>query len=113
MRVCVFTGPVFASNDPVVKGVKIPVRFWKVIAFLHDETGQLTATGYVASQAKAVAELKPAFVFGDLENQQRPLAAIEKMTGLSFGKLSKRDVLVDAGASFAASLRDVHDIMLA
>lgn len=113
MRVSVLTGPIFAVDDPVVKGIKIPVRFWKVVAFLHDETGELTATGYVASQAKAVAELKPTFVFGDFENQQRPLAAIEKMAGLSFGALTARDVLAEAGEAFAASLRDVRDIMLA
>lgn len=113
MRVCVFTGPIFATDDPVVRGIKIPVRFWKVLAFLHDATGKLTATGYVASQAKAVAELKPTFVFGDFENQQRPLVAIEKMAGLSFGRLAAHDVLAEAGEAFAASLRDVRDIMLA
>lgn len=113
MRVCVFTGPVFADADPVIHGVKVPVRFWKVVAFLHDETEQLTATGYLASQAKAIADLKPAFVFGDFENQQRPLEAIESMTGLSFGVLTQRDVLAKAGPAFAASLRDVRDIMLA
>lgn len=113
MRVNVFTGPVFASDDPMVRGIKIPVRFWKVVAFLHDETGQLTATGYVASQANAVGERNKTFVFGDFENQQRPLAAIEKLVGLSFGKLTARDVLAAAGEGFAASLRDVRDIMLA
>ncbi|MFT3815703.1 MAG: DNA/RNA non-specific endonuclease [Acidovorax sp.] len=113
MRVSVFTGPVFAGSDPVIHGVKVPVRFWKVVAFLHDETEQLTATGYLASQAKAIADLKPAFVFGDFENQQRPLAAIEALAGLSFGELTQLDVLAGAGPSFAASLKDVRDIMLA
>lgn len=113
MRVSVFTGPVFAASDPVVHGVKIPVRFWKIVAFVHDETGALTATGYLASQAKAVADLKPAFVFGDFEHQQRPLAAIEAMTGLKFPDLTPHDVLAGAGVNFAAALRDVRDIMLA
>lgn len=113
MRISVFTGPIFADADPVIHGVKVPTRFWKVVAFLHDDTEQLTATGYIASQAKAIADLKPAFVFGDFENQQRPLSAIESLTGLSFGRLAQRDVLAGAGPSFAASLRDVRDIMLA
>lgn len=117
MRVCVFTGPVFAGSDPVIHGVKVPVRFWKVAAFLHDVSGQLTATGYIASQARAIADLKPAitpsFVFGDFAHQQRPLAAIEALTGLSFGTLTRRDVLAGAEPTFAAALRDVRDIMLA
>lgn len=113
MRVSVMTGPVFAKNDPKVHGIQVPVRFWKVVAFLHDETERLTATGYIASQAKAIADLKPTFVFGDFENQQRPLVAIEKMTGLSFGKLTNLDVLAGAGTDFAARLNNTRDIMLA
>jgi endonuclease G len=113
MRLCVMTGPVFEADDPVVHGVRIPLRFWKVIAFLHDETGKLAASGYVASQARAVGSLKPAFVFGDIEHQQRPITAIEAMTGLKFPGLAKQDVLAGAGPDFAAALRDVRDIMLA
>lgn len=113
MRISVFTGPVFANDDPVVHGVKVPVRFWKVVAFVHDETGRLAASGYVSSQAKAVADLSPAFVFGDIENQQRPVVAIERLCGMSFGALAQSDVLAGAGPDFAAALRDVRDIMLA
>lgn len=122
MRVNVMTGPVFADTDPVIHGVQVPVRFWKVVAFLHDDTGELTATAYLASQARAIDDLRPAaagpvvrptFVFGDFENQQRPLAAIEQLTGLAFGTLTDRDVLAGASPSFAAQLRDVRDIMLA
>lgn len=113
MRISVFTGPVLAGDDPVIHGVKVPVRFWKVVAFIHDETGRLAASGYVSSQARAISGLAPAFVFGDFENQQRPLAAIEQISGLSFGELAGADVLAGAGADFAAALRDVRDIMLA
>ncbi|WCM92800.1 DNA/RNA non-specific endonuclease [Acidovorax sp. NCPPB 2350] len=113
MRVSVFTGPVFAPGDPVIHGVQVPVRFWKVVAFVMDGTEAVAATGYVSSQARAIAEVRPAFVFGDFENQQRPLAAIEAMAGLSFGPLAARDVLAGAGPDFAAALRDVRDILLA
>jgi DNA/RNA endonuclease G (NUC1) len=37
MRISVFTGPILKSTDPVKFGVKVPVEFWKVIAFIHDE----------------------------------------------------------------------------
>lgn len=114
MQVSVFTGPVFADDDPVIHAVQVPVRFWKVVAFVHDGTAQLTATGYVASQARAIADLgRKTFVFGDIENQQRPLAAIESLAGLSFGELTGRDVLAGAGTDFAAVLRETRDIMLA
>lgn len=113
MRLCIFTGPVFRADDPVVHSVKIPAQFWKVIAFVHDETGEIAATGYVSSQAAAIAGLKPLFVFGEFSNQQRPLAAIEALTQLSFSDLTARDVLAGADVSFAIALQDAQDIMLA
>lgn len=113
MRISVFTGPVFTPRDPVLHGLRIPLRFWKVLAFVHDDTGELTAVGYLASQASVVADLKPSFVFGIFEDQQRPLSAIEQLSGLSFGELTRRDVLAGAGPAFAVAVRDVRDVMLA
>ena len=53
MKICVFTGPIFADDDPVKFGVQVPVEFWKVIAFVHDETDELCATGYTMSQRRS------------------------------------------------------------
>ena len=50
MRISVFTGPFLLRDDPVRHGVQIPRSFWKVIAFVHDETRQLSATGYTMAQ---------------------------------------------------------------
>ena len=91
MRISVFTGPVFKSNDPVRFGVKIPVSFWKVIAFIHDDTGRLCATGYRISQEDFLQEEE--FVFGAHKTTQVPIASIERLTGMSFGHLSDLDPL--------------------
>jgi endonuclease G len=91
MRICVFTGPVLRSSDPTRFGVKIPLTFWKVIAFVHDETGELCATGYTMSQKDSLREDE--FVFGAHRTAQTSLAAIENMTGLSFGSLTDLDPL--------------------
>jgi endonuclease G len=40
MRISVFTGPFLTSEDPTTFGIPIPIEFWKVIAFIHDETRQ-------------------------------------------------------------------------
>jgi endonuclease G len=50
MRISVFTGPFLTSEDPTRFGVQIPTEFWKVIAFIHDETRQLCATGYTMTE---------------------------------------------------------------
>jgi endonuclease G len=93
MKICVFTGPVFRTNDPIRFKVKIPVKFWKVIAFIHDETGELTATGYVMSQKSFLQDEE--FVFGPHSTAQTTLASIQNMTGLSFGDLVSRDPLIE------------------
>jgi endonuclease G, mitochondrial len=41
MKISVFTGPYFTDDDPTMYGVRIPLAFWKIIAFIHDETGKL------------------------------------------------------------------------
>lgn len=89
MRISVITGPVFTKDDPTKFGVRIPVEFFKIIAFIHDDTGDLCATGYTVSQADNLRNEE--FVFGEFETYQIPIKTIEKRTGLSFGRLSDVD----------------------
>jgi len=51
-RLSVFTGPVLAGTDPLYRGTRIPLRFWKIAAFV--DTGDLAATGYVLDQTPVV-----------------------------------------------------------
>jgi endonuclease G len=90
MKISVFTGPVFKdSSDPDYFGVKVPVWFWKVIAFIHDQTGALTATGYKMSQRNTLPGEE--FVYGRYETYQTSLREIEGLSGLSFGALTNLD----------------------
>jgi DNA/RNA endonuclease G (NUC1)/S1-C subfamily serine protease len=102
MRICVFTGPFLANDDPVRFEVKAPVIFWKVLAFIHDQTGQLCATGYTMSQKSFIGEEE--FVFGRHENDQRPIHEIERRAGLSFGPLAALDPLHDQPEAAALPL---------
>jgi endonuclease G len=89
MKICVITGPIFAEDDPVKYGIKIPVEFFKIIAFIHDKTKKLCATGYTVSQEDYLKNEE--FVFGEFETYQVSIKSIETRTGLSFGNLSKVD----------------------
>ena len=100
-KISMFTGPYFTKNDPTMFGVRIPVKFWKVIAFVHDETGELCATGYEMSQE---ANLEPPeFVFGDFVSPQLnvstqvPISTIESRAGISFDRLADVDPLSNEG----------------
>lgn len=97
MRISVFTGPYFDDvNDPVLYGVQVPVKFWKVIAFIHDRTGRLCATGYEMNQ-QGVLPSATEFVFGEFRSRQLGVAtqtsirSIEARSGLSFQGLADVD----------------------
>jgi endonuclease G len=109
MRICVITGPVLDDEDPERWGVKIPLRFWKVIAFVHDDTKKLTATGYVMSQEDFLAPEE--FIYGQYETRQRPIREIEELAGLSFGDLARRDPLRRGPEALAPPLTSFEQIV--
>lgn len=98
MKISVFTGPYFSDSDTPMYGVLIPRAFWKIIAFIHDETGELCATGYEMSQERNL-QPEQEFVFGAFTSRhlsratQVPIRAIEARSGLRFGDLASVDAL--------------------
>ncbi|CAN5298369.1 hypothetical protein BH10ACI1_BH10ACI1_11540 [soil metagenome] len=85
-KVSVFTGPVFANDDAVYRGVKIPKQFWKVAVMINSDN-KLSATAYIVSQKDLVANLEAEFVFGKYKTFQVSIETIEQLTGLDFGSL--------------------------
>lgn len=99
-RASVFTGPVFRETDrrlkaqPGAQDVQIPEEFWKVAVMVNDDTGELSATGYVLSHGPLIRDLvEAAFVFGAYETYQVRIDRIEQATGLDFGALRPFDPL--------------------
>jgi endonuclease G, mitochondrial len=107
MRISVFTGPFLSSDDPVMFDVQVPIEFWKLIAFIHDETGALCATGYSMSQQDFLSEDE--FVFGKHKTTQCSISSIEQRSGLSFGNLADLDPFEDL-EGIAPELRSVEQI---
>lgn len=108
MRISVITGPVLRDDDPTRYGVKIPRSFWKVIAFIHDKSGKLCASGYSISQADHIREEE--FVYGAYDTYQRPLSWIEEEAGVSFGALTNLDPLARAPETISAPLMGFDQI---
>ena len=108
MRISVFTGPFLIADDPVREGVRIPRSFWKVIAFIHDKTGRLCATGYTMSQEAFLRDDE--FVFGRHETAQTRIAGIERRARLSFGRLAALDPLKGGERNLATPLTDLSQI---
>ncbi|MDT0308394.1 DNA/RNA non-specific endonuclease [Streptomyces sp. DSM 44917] len=102
-KLAVFTGPVLEDSDPPYRGIRVPLRFWKVAAFMQG--GELATTGYVLDQspdltreaaeravAAAVAAAEPP-PLGAFRTFQVPVADIARITGLDLGPLPGADLL--------------------
>jgi endonuclease G len=112
MRISVFTGPVLREDDPFRFGVQIPTTFWKVIAFEHDQTGALCATGYTLAQDDFLSDEE--FVFGRHRTTQVPLSVIETLAGVTFASdLRRLDPLERVGESIPRALSDFGQIRFA
>ena len=93
LKVSVFTGPVFRSDDMLYRGkFKIPAEFWKVAVMIKDD-GKMSATAYLQTQKNMIENLE--FAYGEYKTYQVPVARIEEITGLDFGELSKCDPIVN------------------
>ncbi|MDQ0619170.1 DNA/RNA non-specific endonuclease [Arthrobacter globiformis] len=108
-RAVVFTGPIFSALDPVYRGVDIPLRFFKVAAFIHDS--ELAATGYVVDQSPQLADMpdmpRPGVTedvppLGPFRTFQAPIRDIAVLTGLDLDQLVEVDRMPIAATIGAA-----------
>ncbi|MFJ7941162.1 DNA/RNA non-specific endonuclease [Peribacillus sp. NPDC096622] len=90
LKVTVFTGPVFRSDDIFYRGVQIPAEFWKVVVMVKQD-GNLSTTAYLQSQKNLIDNLE--FAFSEYKTYQVPVSKIENLTGLDFGEVRDHDPL--------------------
>lgn len=113
-RLTVFTGPVFATDDPEHDGVRIPKAFWKVAVLAR--SGRLFALGFLASQEALLREVVSFGPEDVARTFQVPVRRVAKATGLGFGALAGLDAgaVVDfaPGESQERELTDFGNIRL-
>lgn len=109
LKVSVFTGPVMRERDMEYRDVRIPKEYWKVVAVVNDETGALSATAYLLSQAGMLDDIE--FAFGEFRTYQVPIRDIEKKTGLNFN-LSWADPLGNTEALAGREINGPDDLVL-
>jgi endonuclease G, mitochondrial len=108
MRVIVFTGPVFSTEDKEYRGVRIPRRYWKVVATVSTE-GALHATAYMLSQQDLVGLAAPTgddWVYGPYKTFQTSVGTVEGLTELDFGPLRAADPYRPEAGRFGARAED-------
>lgn len=93
-RISVFTAPVLGDDDPPYRGIRIPLRFWKIAAWVGPSG--LASAGFVLDQRELVDTrdgLLAAPPLGAFRTFQVPVSDIAAMTGVDLGILSDADVL--------------------
>ncbi|MFG2288358.1 DNA/RNA non-specific endonuclease [Streptomyces sp. NPDC048595] len=100
-KLTVLTGPVLHDSDPPYRGVQVPLRFWKVVAFVQD--GSLAATAYVLDQSpdltrdaeRALAGATPGAPppLGAFRTFQVPVSDVVELTSLHLGPLPAADLM--------------------
>jgi endonuclease G len=110
-KVCVFSGPILAADDPDYRGVKLPRQFWKVVV-MAKSPGLLSATAYLLSQESLIEGLEVApeeFDFGAYGTFQVQVGEVERLTGLDFGGLPDFDPLGSHEAAQVTRRKVVHE----
>ncbi|KJQ53836.1 DNA/RNA non-specific endonuclease [Microbacterium sp. SA39] len=95
-RVSVFTAPVLAEDDPPYRGIRIPLRFWKIAAW--QAPSGLRAAGFVLDQTELIDTREGLLAsppLGAFRTFQVPIAEIAALASVDFGPLVAADVLGD------------------
>ncbi|MFC8272730.1 DNA/RNA non-specific endonuclease [Streptomyces sp. NPDC057271] len=100
-RLTVLTGPVLHDSDPPYRGIQVPLRFWKVAAFMQE--GALASSAYVLDQSpdlgrdaeRALAGAKHGAPppLGPFRTYQVPVSDVAELTELEFGPLPDVDLM--------------------
>lgn len=124
-KLVVLAGPVLDPADPPYRGIQVPLRFWKVVAFVQD--GVLAATGYLLDQSPLVDDLGAVLEepvpgaappLGPFRTFQVPVADIAALTGVALDQLAAADLMQSAltgaapGPGAWVELRSLDDIVL-
>ncbi len=96
-RLSVFTAPVLADGDPPYRGIRVPLRFWKVAAW-NTGAGELAAVGFVLDQSPLVDTSEvvapsddAAPPLGPFRTFQAPIGEIAGLAGVTMPDLIAAD----------------------
>lgn len=95
-RVSVFTGPIFATDDPPYRGIRIPLRYFKVAAWAEGD--ELRSAAFVLDQSPSLDDvdlsaLPAAPPLGPFRTFQVAVQDVANLTSLGMPELVAADVL--------------------
>lgn len=97
LKLSVFTAPFLTPADPPYRGIRVPLRFWKIVAWVRDDA--LATAGFVLDQTPLVDVSRPVREaapggepdLGPFRTFQAPIADIAATAGLVMPELVAAD----------------------
>ena len=93
-KISVFNGPVFKDDDPVFRGIQVPMDFYKIVLWLTDD-GKLKVTAFRLSQTKLVSDIDFEQLDVDQNTEfkefQVTVGSLQKDTKIDFSSLIPYD----------------------
>lgn len=89
-KLTIFTGPVLTEHDPLYRGVRLPLYFWKIAIFFKNKT-ELSITAYLLDQKELIGDAVGLERF-DPQVFQVTIDEIMGRTGLNFSYLINSQV---------------------
>jgi endonuclease G len=104
-KISVFNGPIFKDDDPVFRGIQVPMDFYKIVLWLTDK-GKLKATAFRLSQTKLVSDID----FEQLnvnentefKEYQCSIASLQNDTKIDFSAIIAYDTFIGEDANEVA-----------
>ena len=90
-KVSVFTGPIMDEKDPIYKGIRLPLAFWKILVYCKPEK-TLAAAAYVLEQGQLIQDMLRFEAAFDAGAYRVELAHLKDRTGLDFDYLKKYEL---------------------
>jgi endonuclease G len=114
-RISVFNGPIFKEDDPVFRGIQVPMDFYKIVLWLTN-SGDLKATAFKLSQVELVSDID--FEQLDLDQNtafkefQCSIKSLQKDTRIDFSDLIEFDTFDGNGnGADEMAINSVHEVM--
>ncbi len=97
-KITVFNGPIFKEDDPVFRGIQVPMDFFKIVLWLTDN-GSLKATAFKLTQIEKVDDIDFEQIDIDQNTEfkefQCSLKSLQDSTKIDFSDLFQFDTFED------------------
>ncbi|MEV0084768.1 DNA/RNA non-specific endonuclease [Saccharopolyspora sp. NPDC050642] len=95
-KMTVFTGPVMTDDDPLYKGARLPLAFWKVVGYCKPD-GALRVSAYLLEQTQLIEDMLPFEAVFDAGTYRISLERLRERAGLDFQYLEPHETPLASG----------------